>query len=113
MIIHGDPELTAIVARAQVARLFVHRQPWYDPFEVDLRMRVVRGDRQGVIASIVSYANATAVEMAGWNVAEWWGKKCPAIGALQRYFLNGTDHADLCSSGLTEFAMYLIAQEAA
>ena len=33
--------------------------------------------------------------------------------ALQRYILNGTDHADLCSNGLMEFSMYLQAQEVA
>jgi hypothetical protein len=113
VIIHGDPELTAIVARAQVARRFVHHEPWYDPFADDLRRRVVGGDRRGVIASITSYANTIATDVAGLDPAEWWGKECPAIGALRRYFLNGTDHTDLCLNGLTEFSMHLQSTEVA
>ena len=113
MIIHGDPELTAIVARLHVARLFVHREPWYDPFTVALLTHVIQGDRRATITTIGLYANDMALEAAGLDVAYWWGKECPAIGALRRYFLNGTDHTDLCLNGLTEFSMHLQSTEVA
>jgi hypothetical protein len=91
VIIHGDPELTAIVARLEVAREYsAQRYP-------ECHVPRLTPDYVGVLSPARS-------ETLIWPGTTWWG---PETKTLVRYVRRGTDHADLCANRLTEFSMYL------
>jgi hypothetical protein len=108
MIIHGDPELTAVVARLEVARE-CSAQRYTEPRAPRLPIELfLLPARSTVLARIEHMARA-----AGSLIAPGRGMGGPEADCMRRYVLNGTDHADLCTNGLTEFSMHLQAQEAA
>lgn len=108
MIIHGDPELTAIVARLLVVREYSAR-PYAERHPPRLRPEpLLCTPRSSVLTWVEHYARSSSTLISpgtGWRE--------PEADCLARYVRHGTDHADLCSSGLTEFALYLMAQEVA
>ena len=108
MIIHGDPELTAMVARLEVVREYsVQRYPGLHAPRLTLDyVGVLYPARSEALNRIENLARSAFVLVR--SGATWWRREAET---LVRYVRRGTDHADLCSSGLTEFALYLIAQE--
>ena len=106
MIIHGDPELTAIVARLEVVREY-SAQRYPERHAPRLRIELfLYNARSSVLSWIERRARwASTLIRPGTTLLG------PEADCMARHVLHGTDHADLSSSGLTEFALYLIAQE--
>lgn len=104
MIIHGDPELTAIVARLEVAREYsAQRYPeCHVPRLTPDYVGVLSPARSEALERIENIARVASTLI--WPGTTWWG---PETKTLVRYVRRGTDHADLCANRLTEFSMYL------
>ena len=108
MIIHGDPELTAIVARLEVAREYsAQRYPERHAPRLMLKL-FLRPARSSVLGLIERYARSAAV-----LIRPDAGYLTPEADCMARYVLQGTDHADLCMNGLTAFSMHLMSLEVA
>ena len=106
MIIHGDPELTAIVARLKVVREY-SVAPHLERHAPRLPLKLfLHPARSSVLRLVERYARSSSTLIrpgTGWQGLE--------ADCIVRYVLHGTDHADLCTNGLTEFALYLMATE--
>ena len=118
MIIHGDPELTAIVARLLVALAHPKAQASANlpDHARQLRYSAASSFRSEALRSAKAAALHLAIDVADAPdrpVFLALGYQHPTVAAMWRDATQGTDHADLCSSGLTEFALYLMAQEVA
>jgi hypothetical protein len=104
VIIHGDPELTAIVARLEVVREYsAQRYPERHAPRLMLKL-FLRPARSSVLGLIERYARSAAALISPGT--GWQG---PEADCIARYVRNGTDHVDLCANGLTEFSLHLMA----
>jgi hypothetical protein len=104
--------VAAVVMRLLTLRDFtVSRDPYpdFDEYFAFLLCKALGGTDRA--ASVRSLAGLMIITL--FSSACTGGITEEGIYALQRYILNGTDHADLCSNGLMEFSMYLQAQEVA
>ena len=113
MIIH--PELTAIVARLEVALAHPRSRVSAD-MQRPLRACITCLWRAGALDEVKRLALYLPGDVADApDKSMLWGSEHPhpAVAAMQRYVLHGTDYADLCSNGLTEFSMYLMSTEVA
>ena len=110
MIIHGDPELTAIVARLEVAREYsAQRYPELHAPRLTLDFAGVLSPERSSALERIEYLARSAFVLIRPRTT-WWRSEAEI---LVRYVLHGTDHADLCTNGLTEFSMHLQSTEVA
>ena len=108
MIIHGDPELTAIVARLEVVREY-SAQRYPERHAPQLRIELFLYNARSFVLSWIE----RRARWASTFIRPGTTLLGPEADCMARHVLHGTDHADLCAGGLTEFSMYLQSTEVA